>query len=519
MRRPPLKPVKPAHLTSTASHLTRELVLKVLQDSDAVDEEYRAQYERLLSKRIHNAPMIASGPVVEGLKSQAAGKYHRSTLQDLREWLDHLADEQQSNIDMASECGKEISTLRCTRHSLPSKDKIILDRISKGLGPRDVVREDLLTPFREFDPKKGFRDLISDYGSYVELLEMLQAWNAAAIQKKYGHGGKAENVSELIGALGVRTRALVRAVEGRGSSTMLNTRVVQAIHAVYPETVDFLHKDPYSLVAMIIANRLVAEPDLQGTESALLDTMIANLLIESLFHVNNADLAEQLRTAAEMKWVRQRRDIAEMERIRRKRFGKVQFNKAGKVVLDDLKRARRNLYMRKLKELQSLAIAQTSQKWYLENSPHVPSVILQEQCEDADSQLSRILRERMDTVEPLQESTHSKIESLKELGNRCYLRTRRFSALDRPEEERQHVLEERMGNPETSAMMMAVVDETRDIQRSITVVFRGIDHLEGALQDIWEAARYQLQTYEDVHVRANGGQDVDDYEFEFEFED
>lgn len=450
-------------------------------------------------------------------------------LGDVKTWLDQLANEEQSNIDSMPEFTYQPLGHYTTRDNssdasagdvfVPFElglDTDVLRRIEWGDGPLLARSKDLVEMLRETDPKPSGEIPCSDQ-PYEELLEELRAWNKETVEQRYGtidveNPDEAiledDNRDELIEALSERRQTLAscQKVSRDECDSALNKnteRVQRAFIACRPEVAEFADRSPYSVIVIWIANHLVATPRID-TDDELWMSLFKTLLAEANVTLPGWEVyierKERIKSAQD-----RATDKGEKEQLKRKEvnLNKGRFLNAEIMVLDDLKRARRNLRQKKLEELEGLTAAQAGQKRYMTGLLSEPHEILEEKCDGADEWLQRIVRQLTEELDAQQLATQTNMAITKESADRSYTRVKKFSALDiKDPEERRAERRRRMARPETSTMMLGVTVDSEDMRKALQTARRHLSATDALLPDLYSAAKERYQAYDLAYARA-----------------
>ncbi|KAF2657671.1 hypothetical protein K491DRAFT_677138 [Lophiostoma macrostomum CBS 122681] len=516
---PPPAPLKLRRRPSqTPKRLTRELVLKYLHNPDIK----RMERERRLS----GGSFEDSVPGMLGVPERDLG--------DMKTWLEDLADQEQKKMDWTPEYpytplgyytkGVDSATTPAGRHFVPFElglNTDVLRRIEQGRGPRPSEIEDLVDPLRvsTLDHSEETRP---GGDTYDELLKVLEAWNEMIVAERYGYIQdddrdeailEDEHRDELVEALEERGHILpyVRTNQRAQVDLEKNTgRLQQAFRACRPEIGDFHDQTPYNIMAVWIVNHLVATPNIE-TDSELWDMLFRTMLAEAELQLDGreivndkkADIQARLRSAS------QAGQTQEILRLKKERndLDVERFTRGAVMVISDLKRARENLYRRKLKEMEGLAVIQTGQKSFVDSLLPDARDMLEQSCEPADAALKTVLGQRMEKLEAEQDMTRGVVQALGELGKNSLIRARKFSAQDiRDPGERAVVLAERLNNPKTAEMMFKVKDETEQVSSTSLVFCETLSRMQTSLGKVHAASKKRYQAYDVVYNRVEAGE-------------
>jgi hypothetical protein len=465
-------------------------------------------------RRLSGGALVLS-PSEENLRKMA--EVPERDLGDTKSWLHDLAYQEHDNIDWTPEYPYwphgHFTESNNGGHYIPFElglNTDVLKRIEQGLGPRSTEPEDLVAPLRGYtaadsDEAQSGRDICN------ELLKVLQAWNEEIAEERYGRiedENRDEAIledmhrDELVDALDERGHILPYVRNNRRAQEDLevNTeRLQRAFWACRPEIAEFRDQTPYNIIAVWIANHLIATPNIE-TDPELWDILFKTMLAEAELQldgrgfVNNkkAEIQDRLRSAIqdeEIKILSKQKNDLDVERLTR---GAV-------MVISDLKRARENLHRTKLEEMEELAVIQSSQKSLLEKRLPDARNMLEQSCDPADAALETILGQRMEKLQAEQEMTQSVVQALGSLGKNSWIRVRKFSAHDiKDPVEKAAVLAERSDNPQTAEMMFKVTDENGQVSRTSRQVCQTLSRMQTSLEEVYAASKRRYQAYDVV---------------------
>lgn len=490
--------------------ITRDLVLKHLIDPDDLDSDLD-----LPSSKVAN-----SLTQIEQYLSPESGAAWDS-LDNVGVWLKNLADQEQQKLDWTPEYSETIQArisedhsdeIRGPSGSSETSDRDlkppsglnteVLKRISLGLGPRPGKVEDLLTDLRE--STAGPRG-----DTYEELSAMVQAWNGGL----YTDGGRAEQRDELLRALEERLSVAASVQAGDRPQKDLDqndTRLLSALHAFRPETAKFENQSPYAILAAMIANTRIADPDIRF-DLDLWHVVLKTMLTEVGFRFES-EIRRKKQIKAELASAHRTRNREEVDRLTKEKqsLNLTLVNSGSQTLLNDLKRARRNLYQKTLEELMDLTAVQAGLKsCYTSLVP--PTVdVLWEACEMADAELAQCLRSQMDVLELVRANQSINIDILRNLNDDSLRRARKFAAMDigvRPV--RQRVLGERKNDVRTAEMMLKIKEETEHVRDTSKMVLERVSGMEPALEQVYEAAKGNWQADDALYSRLDSDDDVE----------
>lgn len=461
-----------------------------------------------------------------------------STLSTTRNWLEELCNEEQSKADSEPEYHFQ----RVVRHpegaELPSfsgaesihRDGLtdilvkppglalkieIVDRISRGEGPRDTRYNDLLAPLR-LNSDSPDRAIPYCTETYRQLYDVLQKWNK--------HVGSILDLSaereELLEALNERAQLISKIEKGLKKRAVLdhpNPRLQQALRAFRPEIAGFENQSVFDILVMLVANLRVANPDLDDeTKCAIIRVVYREarltLLSDKEYNAKKRDIQSKLESA------RRADDEAEVKRLNSQKHELQMQSHArrAETTIDFIRNARKDLYWKALLEMQDLALQQAGQKWAASER-----LSAQEQSEQKRKDMEGALE---NTAKPLAhgialcEAAVVDMANMAGLIHECIIRMRKTAALDLTDSAaRDRVRKERMENPETALVMMKVSDNSKAVLPLPSLIMEHMSQIEGHLGKLSAAASYQFRVYDGILQRLSEGPTLEELGYETKF--
>ncbi|KAF1994550.1 hypothetical protein P154DRAFT_526989 [Amniculicola lignicola CBS 123094] len=486
-----LKKAKTLVCDKPASPLTKELVRKILYDSDVKEE----------GGALDTEDSWQSLSVDEVIETQ-----EELDLQELQECLETICNEEQEGTDWTPEYKLE-------RIQGLAIDTSILERIREGRGPRDRNSpEDLVGLLLGTVPEGGDDARLPDR-AYSELQRKVQNWNLT-VAKCCGQSQpaeeEAEKANELIQVL--RHRDIIRHwTEKRSGSPYMETRtrdLERALQTYRPETAAFKDKTPYETMAILVVNDRIAEPHL-GFE--LRENMIRVMWMEEYLSLEQGLRTKKAILKAEIEAARQDNDQETVRRAEKqyRRLKSAMLEESASNVLRDLRCARRNLRGEVLRELQDLTVSYAGLKPVVVDKILAAPQLLNQLCEEADSHVNRVMQQ-YDTVEAEIAIVETAIDVVKEVNGVSCSRLRKFSAGDiKDAAERERTRKQRMEEPETARVMFKMTQDMQIVhERTQAVRQKFLDKLDTSLQEVHEALKKQYLAYSEL-LDAVDGEDED----------
>lgn len=495
--------------------ITRNLVLERLRREGG-------QGARSARKKRPSTPSVPR--VLDSYNFGASSEPDGTRLADLQDWLQKLAEEEESKIDRGIEFGPhQLGSIHDARggelldHVDPGvlvdiwssglgMNTDVLIPIKQGLGPRLSKIKDLIAPFRRKTRECTAGSEHSSTGeTYEDLLKILVEWNEYAY-----NGDSIEQREELLLALRERMHIIPVACGGQQKQDELtrnSKRLVQAIHGYRPETKEFSHQTPYHLMTVMVANVRIAEPDVDhNLKELLIRTMLAEVQLNDKEMARQRDYARnQLDSARRMK---NREELVRSEGEKHK-LNLKHFEKGAKQVINDLQNARKMLRLTVLENVQELTVAQAGQKYFVASTLAPTHELLEKVCDEADAKLERAIRTQMDMSTAAQIAEETNIKVMRELSDDSWRRVRKFAAADIDDPvAREATFKERLDNPETAVMMLKVKEDNDRVRETSQLVVERLSVLDLSLNEIYKAAKDQMMAYEEVYSQVEAGKDT-----------
>ncbi|KAF2873987.1 hypothetical protein BDV95DRAFT_565188 [Massariosphaeria phaeospora] len=401
-----------------------------------------------------------------------------ASLRDLQDWLSVLCLEERANNDWVPEyrfkrltCSSALprsSGQEKSPDTYPGLDTEVPWRIAKGLGPRPSNTKDLMEVFRvpqiDDDAHSGVSSFVEE--TYSQLSEILDGWNRHVSEEN--DGAKARD--ELLAALEER-RHLVgkvwKKLKRRKELDQQSARLLKALHAFRPEIATFKNQTPYDILVVIAANVRISKPDI---DQGIIDSIYRALLTEIRLHLDKRLDAETARIRAGILAAARVSNQEEVNRLTTEKHSAnlKMFGIAQETLIGDIRRARRNLWRKALRDLQSLTVLQAAQKWAIFNQTSLPAELLKEKCSKADVNLN-----------------DRSVSRVLKLGAR--------NVEDPVEQER---VKKRLQNPETANMMMGIREENREVGVTTKFMLGRLTSLESSLQEAYEATENSFREHD-----------------------
>jgi hypothetical protein len=417
-------------------------------------------------------------------------------LEDIRNQLDASANQEQVTIDYTPEYSGELIK-GSTPGPQPGMNTEVLERITLGEGPRPSKIDDILGPFRNLSTQPAG-------DSYSQLWSLLQEWNRKVLLEKYGPYEKLGQRDDLLLALREHVSVLSRVQNSELAKydfekSLCHLRV--ALHAFRPETEDFKNQSVYTILAAMIANTMVADPDIR-TDLELREMVLRTMLAEARYHIDGDVSIMKRKIREEIEHARQNKDKEEVARLREASFevNMEEFREGCRILLQDLRMARKILYEKTLADMKDLGVWHTAQRSFCEASLKPTFAQMYEQCERKETETQRVFHGHMDILDLVCDANQSNVDVLRNLNDDCLRRSRRFSARDiKDPVQRAQVLAERLAHPGTAEMMFKVKEETDLVGDASRLVLLRMSDIEQALEEILGAAKGRFQAYDALH--------------------
>lgn len=461
--------------------ITRALIYKTLYGDDA-------------DHGLDDMPSIKPASSQEVIDSYASpADEERPGLDDIRKQLDALADQEHMSIDYSSEYSSE-NTQRSTAH--PGVNTSLLKDIALGEWPSPGRSFDILEPIRGSSKWPAEE-------SYDELRLMLQEWNAKTLLRKHGPYEKPEERDQFLLALKAHIHLLSLDLPDSAYARMESAKSLgllrEALFAFRPETEDFDDQDIYTMMAALIVNTMVADPDIK-LDLEIWENVHKMMLMEAWQNrMDDSWLAEikreKDRKIAEAQW---KNDDKELRRLadERQYINKELFREVEKNVLRDLVTARGYLKQKTLDDIKDLCVWHAAHKSANEELLGL-NLTMYEDCEKTETETRRVYNAQMDVLDLFCEATQATVHVLKRLGDDCWRRVRKLNADDiKDPVQKPQVLASRLADSGTAEMMCRVRAETEFIRDTSTIVLQRMSVIEQALEKLLEVRKIQFQAYE-----------------------
>ncbi|PSN74186.1 hypothetical protein BS50DRAFT_9929 [Corynespora cassiicola Philippines] len=411
-------------------------------------------------------------------------------LRGARAWLDALCKEEQARLDYTP----EFSYRPPVTPLASSIDTTILQRISRGLGPRPKVIEDLIEPLRRGESKEraGSAEVSYVEETYDEMVQVLQAWN----RHVSGNQDHAEERARLLEALDERNHTIASIERNEKPPEALDAssfRLVQALHAFRPEIAAFADHRVFNLLVIIFSSHRIAKPDI---DDEVRTKIMKSIMTELSLYPERVLTDKKAILKAKLESAKHRGDMEEIEFLTREKqeLNQAQLTISAQTAIDACRVARSNLWKKALEEMQQLTVLQTAQKWTIPSLASLSTGLMEQKYEQAGQVLDGILFQGLDLIEAIPEAERVNISAIAALNQRACTRTRKFAAGDVADPaDRERVRRARLRDPRTASMMLGVVEENRSVQETSRVIGGHMANLEGLLQDIEMAARHKFQ--------------------------
>lgn len=464
--------------------VTRALVWKILYGDD-IDHD------------LDDMPSVkpaSSEEVMEVYASPAEDELPE--LEDMRKQLAALADQEQMAIDWSPEYSNE--QIKGSTPQPAGMNTEVLERIALAKGPRPSKRDDILKPLRGGSTQPAEE-------SYNELRSMLQEWNRKVLLKRYGPYEKPNErdnflvaLKEHISVLAKDQKSEIARKEFMQSLSFLRA----ALHAFRPEAQIFENQSVYTMLAALIANTMVADPDIR-TDLELREMVLRTMLAEARYHIDGDIGMMKRRVRLEIEDARRNKDKKELARLKEAKYeiNTEEFREGCRILLQDLRTARMALFKKTLEDMKDLCVLHAAEKGCSEDLLESTFTTMYEQCEKTEAETQRVFNAQMDTLDLVCDANQSNLDVLRNLADDCLRRARKFSARDiKDPVQRAQVLAERLMHPGTAEMMFKVREETDFLKDASKLVLQRMPDIEHALEKILQAAKGQLQAYDALHT-------------------
>lgn len=404
--------------------------------------------------------------------SSSAEKY----LAGVAAWLEAECKEVLTGVDWE----QEFEHLQNDDILVEGMNTSALQRIRRGHGPRPSKFEDLLAPLRLTDSGRAPQFSKRPIKETCESMEAtLRAWNKHVADAASDNTG-ARKI--LMKALHSRINMLNKALITRWSADAHDNtcrRLLNAIHAYRPEAVSFENQDPMGLLIIIIAHLGYAIPDI---DDELKHLMLYTLVKERGYSAHVANENTRRRYEDKIEDAKRQGDAPEAakNKAKLKAWVSAGLQKNCDVIIERIKTARQNLRLKGLEDIQELCVLQTAQKLVLSDrirDGKSPSELLVPRSawwseraaarDAADAKLTELISEYIDDLEASCKVIARAIDDMKDVNKtRVVTRAFKFAGLDLKnvtEDERHSIVQERMLNPGTVAMMTDAIKGVSEI--------------------------------------------------------
>jgi hypothetical protein len=509
------------------SHIVKQLWQPSDSDADLEQVSRLSETTDSESSWSDSAPSNdGASEVFEEEDEEKGPSFAEENLAGVTVWLEAECKEVLAGVDWEP----EFEHLQSEETPVKGMDTSSLQRIRRNHGPRSSQFEDLLAPLRLTDSGRAPQSSKRPIKETCESMEAtLRAWN------QHVADSASDNTSArktLMKALRSRINMLNKALITRWSADAHDDtcrRLLNAIHAYRPETVNFENQDPMDLLIIIIAHLGYAIPDI---DDELKYVMLYTLVKERGYSAHVANENTRRRYEDKIEDAKRQGDVAEAAKneAKLKAWISAGLQKNCDVIVERVKTARQNVRLKGLEDIQELCVLQTAQKLVLSGrikdgkSPSellIPrSVWWPERAaarDAADAKLKKLPSEHIDDLEISCKVIARVIDDMKDVNKtRVVTRAFKFAGLDLKnvtEDERHRIVQERMLNPGTVAMMTDAIKGISEVNANAEGAGESVGKMERKMEEMRTAVTEVQYEYDalsklvnsDPHMELGGG--------------
>jgi hypothetical protein len=481
--------------------IRRSLILKSLRDPGVGKEYYRQR-----------------GPSEVRVEDRDRDRTQSDIdLNDSRAWLEKLCKEEVRANPHDDEQERENAV-----SIYPTKDlcmnTAILERIRRGEGSRDTVVEDLLAPLR-LNGSPARQD-----ESYSDMEQVLLAWNKRVTSNQ---NSDLEAYKRFIAALEERLRMAEKVlvivnnpknldrcnrVGQEGILEPSRRRLLQTIHAYWPETKNFDNQDAFRMLVIMWAHHLeeCGDDDREWMYLTCKTLNAETVLTNRFEYIKKKQKFQELQDKA----IRDG-DERNVERCRQawQNYNRKTAGRACQRIYAQILHARSELRKLELSEILELSIFQSSQKQVFKNShpnttgPHWTE--LEEKCTEADTRLDDMLGSQFPELDAMAELTFNQVEAIKMIYDTAMTRALKLTGKDLKavdEEEKERIVGARLEDVVVTAMMQSeTLNGVLEVQKVAGQILRDVGLMEVELAGLLTVAKRKCEGYEDwMHLVDEG---------------